>query len=676
VGAYTYPIAELRTILRQPEDMTVSEWCDENRQLSSRYSSMPGRFSMAHTPYMREPTDAHDEPNIEALGFLKCSRVGGTEWLNNGIAHTASERPMPMGYAQPEKDDVVDEFRGRLRSIFEESERLRPLIPTSGSWVSDNHIRLNTCDLYGAWATNPGTMKRKTWGRIYFDEIDNSETVAGRLGNTLDFLIERVATFGHRGRVILDGTPTDENASGWQFLLSSDYRKPYVPCPYCGHYQVMAFGQIKLKPGHELDRDSDKIKLQQLAGYECIACKTLIEHAQWHRWMIDRTVWIPKTQKPSEPLPLGQSDIVAQAKACGPRGHKQWKPRLDGTPPLTRRRGYWINVLYSPWATRTWSHILARFFECKTDREKLRVFTNSWLAEPWRDAVEKTDVAVLRDKMKDSYPGGDVGRGQPVIPAWVKILLMGADVQGRELRWIIRGWGPFEKSALILHGFAREFDELYRIAFHTGFQRQAIVGPGGEVLSGGMMRCHAIGIDSGHRRDEVYEFARLPGVTAVKGVQTGDYRTKPSKIEFIPGPGMQAYAQEIQLVNTTYFKTKIVRLANLPVEHQSAWLLPAQTGEDYLAEFCAEHQVPMRVGGKKSQRWERVWVRKSEGAPNEAFDCEVYGAALADILRVPLMRDDSPVIGVIDAPQPKPAEIAKPAPQAVREIPRGFLGRR
>ena len=115
-------------------------------------------------------------------------------------------------------------------------------------------------------------MKRKTIGVVFFDEIDNSEAVAGRLGNTLSFLIERVATFGHRGKVYLDGTPTFEDASGWQFLLSSDFRKPYVPCPFCGTYQVMAFTRIKLKPGHEGERDPQRIKILQLAGYECEDC--------------------------------------------------------------------------------------------------------------------------------------------------------------------------------------------------------------------------------------------------------------------------------------------------------------------------------------------------------------------------------------------------------------------
>ena len=229
---------------------------------------------------------------------------------------------------------------------------------------------------------------------------------------------------------------------------------------------------------------------------------------------------------------------------------------------------------------------------------------------------------------------------------------------------------------MILHGRVRDFDELYRIAFLTGFAVQDVPGLGRQ-----MMRCHSLMIDSGHRTDEVYEFGRRPGVAVAKGMQSGTYRTKPSKIEWFPERGMQALAQEIQLVNTNYFKTKIVRLMNLPAGSQGEWMLPRDTGEDYLAECTAEHQVREKIGGKRNPRWDYIWKKKSEGAANESFDCEVYLTALADILRVPLMRDDSPVVGMMSVPVAGGVVGAKPK-AAARTVavkaggvpPRGFLG--
>ena len=42
----------------EPEkELTVSQWADEYRMLSSKASSEPGRFRTSRTPYLKEPMD-------------------------------------------------------------------------------------------------------------------------------------------------------------------------------------------------------------------------------------------------------------------------------------------------------------------------------------------------------------------------------------------------------------------------------------------------------------------------------------------------------------------------------------------------------------------------------------------------------------------------------------------
>jgi hypothetical protein len=43
--------------IRADPDLTVSEWADRHRWLSSRASAEPGRYRTARTPYMREIMD-------------------------------------------------------------------------------------------------------------------------------------------------------------------------------------------------------------------------------------------------------------------------------------------------------------------------------------------------------------------------------------------------------------------------------------------------------------------------------------------------------------------------------------------------------------------------------------------------------------------------------------------
>lgn len=632
-------------ILRPPERLTVSEWADKNRYLSRKFAATPGRWKTAHTPYLREILDSYTEASVQQIVFMKCSRVGGTEFLNNVLAYTLDARPVPTMYVQPEKSAVQDEFTGRLRTMIEDSPRLSDHI-VSRHWCKPTRINLATCDVYGAWAENPRTMIRLTIGLAIFDEIDNCAEAAGGLGNTLELLGERIVTFGFRGKIIANGTPTTAEASGWKLLEASDYRRPYVPCPKCGQYQVMVFSQIKLMAGHEEERSADAIEQQQLAGYQCKHCEEILPHSKYHRWMIDRVVWIPRGQEPAEPLDVHNAKLVSQAMACGEAGRQQWRPKLEGDPPTTKIRGYWINVLYSPWSGRTWSDIFARFLRVKGDRDKLRVFTNAWLGEPWREAVEATRVDFLLARRKEStYQMGYVS-------SQAKILLMGADVQLDHMYYVIRAWGPGETSWLVHHGTVETFDALYDLAFFKGFP---VLGHPGRL-----MRCEALAIDSGYRTDEVYDFGRKPGVMVCKGVTQAIYRTRASSIEWQPKGSRGVQSVQLHSVNTSLFKTKVHRLAKLDLDQPGAWYLPRDCDVEYIQQFASEHQVWRRPKGKRAgSAAQLVWETRTQGAANHYLDCDVYGAALADIRQVPLMRELTPAMGVME--EPKPTKIIKPA---------------
>src|SRR5690606_7650052 len=151
----------------------------------------PGYWRTARLPYLREPLDAIDDPDVSVIGIVKAARTGGTETINNAIAYTIDQNPLPIMYVQPTKEDVEDEFDGRLRYMIEDSPRLADHI-RSDHWATQHRIRLDTLDIYGAWPTNPQTMVRKTIGLIIFDEVDNAEAQAGYLGNSLKLLIQRI----------------------------------------------------------------------------------------------------------------------------------------------------------------------------------------------------------------------------------------------------------------------------------------------------------------------------------------------------------------------------------------------------------------------------------------------------------------------------------------------------
>ena len=82
--------------IRPDADLTVSEWADQHRNLSSRSSAEPGRYRTARTPYLREIMDALSPRHpAQRISFMKAAQVGATEAGNNWIGFVIHHAPGP-----------------------------------------------------------------------------------------------------------------------------------------------------------------------------------------------------------------------------------------------------------------------------------------------------------------------------------------------------------------------------------------------------------------------------------------------------------------------------------------------------------------------------------------------------------------------------------------------------
>ena len=83
-------IAEALSILKPPEKISVSEFSDKNRVLGSK-NAEPGPWQTSRTPYLKVIMDTYNDPDVEDVGFLKPTQVGGTECLNNMLGYAVSQ---------------------------------------------------------------------------------------------------------------------------------------------------------------------------------------------------------------------------------------------------------------------------------------------------------------------------------------------------------------------------------------------------------------------------------------------------------------------------------------------------------------------------------------------------------------------------------------------------------
>ena len=66
--------------LRFEKELTVSQWADSHRILSSRASAAPGPWSTDRTPYLRGIMDALSASDpVQRVVFMKGAQLGATE---------------------------------------------------------------------------------------------------------------------------------------------------------------------------------------------------------------------------------------------------------------------------------------------------------------------------------------------------------------------------------------------------------------------------------------------------------------------------------------------------------------------------------------------------------------------------------------------------------------------
>jgi len=367
-----------RAVHRPVERLAVAEWANKYYQLTG--GDMPGPYAVQTTPYMQGVLNAFTEPDKEVIDFVKSAQVGGTTALNIMVGYAIDQRPGDILYTYPTERDAKEVCRDRLVPMIEQSPQLVRHVVGKG-WDTLNELDLDKLKLYMAWAQAPRTLIRRAIRWAFCDEIDNCDRQAGNLGNTLRLILKRLTTFRGRCKCVLNSTPSVEHATAWQTWLKSDRREYHVPCPKCGTYQVLRFGQIKVP---KKERDPQRIRKLDLAWYECESCHAKLKDSKAKRWMVERGVWITHSERITQALPVTRRGIVERAVFDHP---KRWLPAIAGEPPLTDIAGFHINALYSPW--RDWSDILAEWFECKDDPESLRVFVNATLGEPWKEAIEE-----------------------------------------------------------------------------------------------------------------------------------------------------------------------------------------------------------------------------------------------------------------------------------------------
>lgn len=565
--------------LRPEQPLTVSEWADKHRRLSSKASAEPGPWRTNRTPYLREPMDCLSSISpVQRVVMMFAAQTGKTEAGANWLGYVIDHAPGPMLLVQPTVEMAKRLSKQRLESLITETPVLAEKIAPSRSRDSGNTMFAK--DFPGGMmlltGSNSATGLRSTPCRyIFCDEIDAFPSDVDGEGDPVSLAEKRATTFARR-KILLTSTPTVKDFSRIEAEYErSDQRRFYVPCPCCSVMQWLKWPQLKWENNEPAT-----------AAYECEVCHE--RFAEIHK-----------------PAMLRKGEWRATAPSNG------------------KTAGFQLSGLYSPLGWLSWADMVDDFLRAKADAPMLKSFVNTRLAETWEeDFASKVSADGLLDRC-EHYQAA-------MVPEGGLALTVGVDVQDNRLAISVWAWGREEEGWLLDH------QEIYGDPSRQELWKQLdeVVLREWPHAVGLAMRPDVVAIDSGgHFTAEVYQYAReraRQGVVAIKGQSQ---RGKPpigkgSKVDVNHQGRTLKRGAVVYLVGGDTVKTTL--FGRLKHNEQGAGFLHFHMGTtgEYFEQLTAEKQVlRYNRGGFPT----REWVKKPS-ARNEALDCLVYAYAALNLM--------------------------------------------
>ena len=579
--------------LEPPPILTVSQWADRNRILSSVSSPNPGPWRTSKTPYLREPMDCLSSHSlIEIVDMMFGSQLGKTEAILNWMGYKIDHSPGPMMGVQPTVDMAKRFSKQRIATLSETAairEKLRPARERdSGNTILQKDFPGGTLILTGA--NSPVGLSSAPVENLALDEEDRYPD-ATEEGDPVELAEARTKNFPNR-KICRTSTPTTSSKSRiYKGFLEGDQSYYHVPCPQCHKLQVLEWGGPDLNHGIKWEKDDP-----ENVWYVCKHNGCIIYEYQ-------------------KPWMMAEENGACWIATYPERSHYH--------------RSFQLSTIYSPWFD--WKKAVRLFLKTKNSPERLRAFVNTYLGEPWQEKDgEVPDWRMLYGR-REAWKIG-------VVPQSGLMLTAGLDVQKDRVEALVRAWGEGKRSWVV--------DKLVFPGDTSDLSQQGVwwaqVAPFLRKLypheSGKMLPLRMAAIDAGFNSQIVYSFVRefpRDRVIATRGFDhlkmiigspvAVDVTQSGKKIR----RGLYYYP-----IGSSMSKSELYALLRMlmPTEREleesgfpEGFIHFPEFDEDFFLELTAEHLTFKLEKGFRKYFWEKIRER------NEVLDMMVLSRAAASL---------------------------------------------
>lgn len=376
-------------------------WAETNIVFSERESPFPGPYNRDLFPYFDEILRAlSPEDPCRIVTVSKSAQLGGTVLANIFTGGSMDMAPGDFLYVHPTEENARRWSKMKLSPMLKGTSALRNIFPMKPRDGLDSVLYKERRDGRGAiqisGANSPASLSQVSMTRQVQDDLakwemnaaGDPESQADSRSQSREFAkILKVST-----PMVMPGCRISANYE------SGSREKPYVPCPHCGHMQVLDWENMLAN----LDEDRPEKACFVCEGPECGG--VIEEH---HR-----------------------KEMLAGL---------EW--RADDPKAKRVHRSFWIWSAYS--VLQSWERIARSWISAKGDPAKEQTFMNDVVGLPFRVLGDAPSWEKLRDRGQAS----DHARG--TVPAGFPKITMGIDCQGDRVEFQFVAWGPDKRRAVV-----------------------------------------------------------------------------------------------------------------------------------------------------------------------------------------------------------------------------------
>lgn len=574
-------LAKVLRGIKPPENLTVAQWADKNRRLSSESSAEVGKWRTSRTPYMFEILTSFTDPLVEHIVVVAASQVGKSEVINNMIGYCIDQDPGPILFVQPTIDDAKKYSEMRIAPMIRETKCLRNKIADPKTRDSANTKRQKSFPggvLVLTGSNVPHDLCSMPIRYLFGDERDRWAKSAGSEGDPWGLATARTRTFYNR-KLVEVSTPTIKGASP----IDDSYRlgtmeRWKTKCPHCEKYSEIKFDDIRFEYESTMNGDNKIFDIKKI-WYTCPECGG-----------------------------ISDENTIKQQPA-------RWEAEAPEAKVLHKTRSFWLTAWVSPWAT--WKSIILQFLQAGTDSAKLQVVYNTQFGQLWEnrgDMDSEEDVLSRREEYDAEIPDG------------VLVLTCGVDTQDDRLEYEVVGHGRFGETWGIKYGVIPgrpDTDEVWE-------QLDDVIDKRYSFKNGTKIKISLTFVDEGgHFTQEVRKKCRErfnKRVFAIKGISGNrdiPYTAPPKKMKIVI-EGQEIGSVWIYEIGVNAGKQKIVDNLRVKSPGPKYCHFPRRDdyGKTYFKKLMSEHLV-YREDLKNPWQWEKIPGHER----NEAFDIRNYNLA-------------------------------------------------